>query len=190
MVDDNLRGDIFSYYKDAHKYLMDNGYQHEIDWCKNLTTFQNCDPDLFLQEYIWCVVNAGMKEQVARKIYCRFMKTFDLETIGHKGKRAAIETSLGTYTSWFSTSKQLKTDWDRIQYFQTFPWIGKITKYHLARNVGIDCVKPDRHLVRLAERFGYTTPLEMCEDIQKQNPMERLGTIDVVLWRYCNLIGG
>jgi len=65
---------------------------------------------------------------------------------------------------------------------------GPITKYHLARNLGVDCVKPDRHLARLAERFGYGTPDAMCRAIQDELG-GRLGTIDAVLWRYCNLRG-
>lgn len=38
----------------------------------------------------------------------------------------------------------------------------------------------------LAARFGYTSPDTLCRAIQAEVGM-RLGTIDFVLWRYCNL---
>jgi hypothetical protein len=151
-----------------------------------MTTFDKCTPEQFFNEYVWCVLNAGMKEQVARKIYERFMSMGNLETVGHLGKRAAIKRGLEEYPQWF---RLLQSVPDKIEYLETLPWIGKITKYHLARNIGIDCVKPDRHLVKLAKSFGYETPLKMCEDIQRNVPYERLGTIDIILWRYCNLQG-
>ncbi|MDP2797892.1 MAG: hypothetical protein Q8N94_10340 [Methanoregula sp.] len=128
-----------------------------------------------------------MKEQVARKIYERFMDQKDPETVGHLGKRKAIQKASKEYVQWFG---ELKCAKDPIEYLQTLPYIGKITKYHLARNIGIDCVKPDRHLVRLAENFGFDTPNQMCVEIQKTFSDERLGTIDVVLWRYSNLTSG
>ena len=76
---------------------------------------------------------------------------------------------------------------------ETLPWIGPITKYHLARNLGIDVAKPDRHLVRLAKRFGYnesTGVQQMCEELAERT-RDRIGVVDVVLWRYANLkVGG
>jgi len=51
---------------------------------------------------------------------------------------------------------------------------------------------PPGHLVRLAARFGYASPDALCRAIQVEGmippgPELRLGTIDLVLWRYCNL---
>jgi endonuclease III len=124
-----------------------------------------------------------MKEQVARKIFDRFFEKMDLDQIKHGGKRNAINEAIYQYEDWFD---QLKRSEDKIEYLDSLPWIGPITKYHLARNIGIDTVKPDRHLVRLAKRYGYNSPLELCKEIQKTIP-ESLGVIDLILWRYCNL---
>ena len=181
-------GDIYTHYLVAYKRVVDAGYQEEIEWCRRMATFEECTPERFFSEYVWCVLNAGMKEQVARKIYVRFQQAWDISVVGHLGKRAAIKTGIETHLAWF---RILQNHNDRIEYLQSLPWIGPITKYHLARNIGIDCVKPDRHLVRLAAHFGFPSPLEMCIEIQKHtDPQERLGTIDVILWRDCNLRGG
>jgi hypothetical protein len=179
--------DYFAHYQRAYNRVVTAGYQNEINWCRDMTSFDACTPENFFNEYVWCVLNAGMKEQVARKIYDRFMTMGDLTTIGHLGKRAAIARGIVEHGCWF---RILQGSNDKIEYLQTLPWIGPITKYHLARNIGIDCVKPDRHLVRLAQYYGFDSPLKMCEEIQRFVPYERLGTIDVVLWRDCNLKGG
>lgn len=178
--------DIYNHYLRAHNRVVSAGYQSEINWCRDMTDISACTAEKFFEQYVWCVLNAGMKEQVAAKIYARYFETQNPETIGHLGKRAAIEEGAREYAWWF---EELKTNSDKIEYLQSLPWIGPITKYHLARNIGIDCVKPDRHLVRLAKYYGFDSPLKMCEEIQRFVPYERLGTIDVILWRDCNLRG-
>jgi len=178
------------------------GYGDEAAWAENIKPLEKQTYETFVGEYVWVVLNAGMKEQVARGIYDRFwaaMKAYPAtgspyEVIGHYGKRKAIrEMMLRHHTVLW----ELQNAADPVAYLETLPWIGPITKYHLARNLGIDVVKPDRHLVRLAERFGFASPLEMCQAIQADLATlvephlrpDRLGTIDVVLWRYCNLGG-
>ena len=179
--------DVLNYFSQALEYVRTNGYEKEVEWCRNIPPSEDCTAETFFEEYVWCVLNAGMKEQVARKIYERFMEHKDPSAIKHLGKRAAIEQGMKKDIQWLG---ELKCANDKIEYLQSLPYIGKITKYHLARNIGIDCVKPDRHLVRLAEKFGFDTPYHMCVEIQKTFSDERLGTIDLVLWRYCNLTSG
>lgn len=174
-----------SLFCDAYAYVSENGYDREVSWAETLKPLADQDAETFFCEYIWCVLNAGMREQVARGIFKRFMESRDPVTIRHLSKRAAVEQGLKNYSEWFA---DLLTAEDKLAYLESLPWIGPVTKYHLARNVGIDCVKPDRHLVRLAESFGYDTPDDMCRAIQSEVG-GRLGVIDVVLWRYCNLRG-
>ena len=176
---------VVDYYLDAYSYVLETGYGRESAWCEALKPLEQQDSEAFLWEYIWVVLNAGMKEQIARKIYERVDASHDPDVIGHPGKRAAVKRAFREYETWFAAL--LATD-DKIAFLESLPWIGPITKYHLARNIGIDCVKPDRHLVRLAERFGYPSPDALCREIQKELG-GRIGAIDVVLWRYCNLTG-
>ena len=141
--------------------------------------------DFFLQ-YVYVVLNAGMKNQIAEKIFRRFYENgFNTKLIGHLGKRKAIEEAKNKYEDWFRILCQMN---NKIDYLESLPWIGAITKFHLARNLGIDCAKPDRHLVRLAERFGFSDAQKMCCCLAEEFGM-RVGTVDVVLWRYCNVFG-
>lgn len=215
---------IIEFYKEAKQFCIEQGYQWEIELVYN-RTWEQAQPDHFFAEYCFVVFNAGMKNQVAQKIYEKFMatmnmelhgstmqdtadlriKSLDVSVIGHKGKREAIRTAMSEYQRWFkelqdiTPKKQrfyevllLKTAHKRtinevrVAYLETLPWIGKITKYHLARNLGIDVAKPDRHLVRLSEKFGFRDVHEMCEYISK-NSDERVGVVDLVLWRSLNL---
>ena len=176
--------DIFEYYKQAQDRVISAGYQDEIDRIRDLPKFEECTADQFFGEYVWCVLSAGMREQTVQKIWDNYFEKRDSLVIGHLGKRKAIVAGSKKYVQWF---KELRSSKDPIEYLQTLPYIGKTTKYHLARNIGIDCVKPDRHMVRLSDYFGFENPLEMCLEIQKHIPDEKLGIIDLILWRYCNL---
>lgn len=174
---------ILVFFYDAYTSIIDSGYGSEIDYIDSIKPIEKQDPYTFFLEYIWVVLNAGMKEQVARKIYERYIENFDISIIRHPSKKRAIEGMMGDYHKKFN---ELMESDNKVDYLESFSWIGPITKYHLARNIGIDTVKPDRHLVRLAEMFRFDNPSTMCKAIQKDNGT-KLGTIDVILWRYCNL---
>ena len=146
----------------------------------------------FLEQYVFVVLACYWKEQYAYRLFQQFMENRDLELIHNAHKRAAIAQALLCYQEWLTKIKSFARMGPgyAVEYIDELPMMGPTTKYHLARNIGIDCVKPDRHLLRLAKRFGYANPLKMCQAIQQEiGNSEKLGTIDVVLWRWCNLYG-
>lgn len=181
------------FYEDARKKIIELGYDREITWAENVN-FEDQTPHDLMREYVWVVVNSGMKNQVAERIFKRF-SVEGIDAITHKGKKDAIKQMFEPvgkdrkprYQLVFEKLKELN-DVEKIEYFEKLKWIGGITKYHLAKNLGIDCAKPDRHLVRLAEKFGYENVQDLCMDISKDTG-DRVGVIDVVLWRYANLFG-
>lgn len=178
--------EVVDFYFKAKQYCIEKGFGGEIESVRE-RRFEDMDAEDFFLHYVYVVLNSGMRNQVAERIYYSFLeKHLDLNTIGHKGKREAIREAKTNYTRWFG---ELKAAEDKIEYLRGLPWIGDITAHHLARNLCIvDTVKPDRHLTKLARQFGYSTPIEMCRAIQSQTN-ERLGIIDLILWRYSNLTG-
>lgn len=161
------------------------GYGGEIEWVEE-RRFSD-DPELFLSEYIYVVLNAGMREQVARVIFERIMEALGagkpLSTVfGNRLKVVAIEKMVREYRSVFESFKAAH---DPLAFLEGLPFIGGITKYHLARNLGFDYVKPDRHLTRIAANYN-TTVHELCRVLALESG-ERIGTVDVVLWRAANL---
>lgn len=172
-------------YMDLKERVIKNGYAAEIDWSDSIKPCRSASK--FLDEYIWVVINAGMKEQVGRKIFGRIQEAIQTdiplaEVFGHKGKVAAIEKMLQSYNEKFAGFQDAK---DKLAYLESLPWVGKITKYHLAKNLGLDVVKPDRHLVRIAKTFGVSC-VEMCEKLSQQTS-DKLVTVDTVIWRAANL---
>ena len=161
------------------------GYSREIDWARSLVPCLNAGE--FTLEAIWVIINAGMKAQVARNIEQRIYRAIDRgepinSAFGHEGKVKAIEYIIENHQRLFDEYLAAQ---DKLVYLETLPWIGPITKYHLAKNLGLDMVKPDRHLVRIA-RKEEKTPLELCKEIS-QLTGDRLALVDTVLWRAANL---
>jgi len=165
--------------------VIDAGYGKEIVWQESLKPCDNAND--FCYEYIWVVISAGMKNQIARQIFERIHETL-LSGKGagsvfhHQGKVTAIDAMWHTYRQKFQAYQEAD---DKLEYLKSLPWIGDITKYHLAKNLGMDVVKPDRHLVRIAKSY-HTTPLELCQRLS-QETRYRIGTVDLILWRAANL---
>ena len=172
-------------YKKLKQGVIEAGYSDEIAWVQDRSIVE--DADIFMYEYIFVVLTTGFKEQVARGIFLDLKIAIDKgqpisSVVRHKQKAKAIE--------WIMRSKHtafagFKASTNPLEYLEGLPFIGPVTKYHLARNLGLDFVKPDRHLVRIAHKYGLT-PHTMCENLARETG-ERIGTIDVVIWRAANL---
>lgn len=168
-------------YKKAYGICVNSGYLEEIEYTRKIPPFNKMTRESFISQYVWVVLNTGMKEQIARKIYDKFMSSYNFDVIRHQQKREAILKVCADMDKYFIGIVGLED-------LEQLPFIGPITKYHLARNLGMDVAKPDRHLVRLAEHHGYTNVQKFCKDIGNI-VNERIGVVDVVLWRACNLVG-
>lgn len=155
----------------------------DIAWAEAVALPSNAEDFAF--EAIWVICNSGMKYAVARLIEGRVLAAIREgrpigEVFGHKGKAAAMEGVWRDREVLFNGFLQAQ---DKLVYLAALPWIGNITKYHLAKNCGIDCAKPDIHLQRLADRER-TTVHDLCARIAKETGY-RIGTVDLVLWRAC-----
>lgn len=178
--------EILTFYKKAIDFVLNTKYKKEFEDV-NKRHFSDCTAEKFLSQYAYVVINAGMKNQVAEKIFERLCKD-GIETLNHKDKKKAIMQVSENYKQIFEQLQKITGDLGKIEFLKQLPWIGDITKYHLARNLGIDCAKPDRHLFRLAEKYGFANTHEMCDYIASHTG-DRIGSIDVILWRYINLNG-
>ncbi|WP_143750512.1 hypothetical protein [Mesorhizobium sp. WSM4308] len=155
----------------------------DIAWSQSITP--PTDPDDFALEAIFVICNSGMKNTVARRIFekCRdelFRGGNARNVFGHLGKATAINDIWNGRADLFT---RYMAAIDKLEFCASLPWIGNITKYHLAKNFGADVAKPDVHLQRLADREG-TTAQALCERLAKETGW-RTATIDVVLWRAC-----
>jgi len=172
---------IKPYYQDIKDKVLKAGFTDEIKWASEIKLCN--DSTDFAFEAIWVICNSGMKYKIASQIYESILTAISsntpIETVfNHKGKVKAIKYILEFRRTIFQTFLEAE---DKISYLETLPYIGKITKYHLARNLGLDVCKPDRHLERIATSFS-TTPAQLCEKLSRETG-DRIGVVDIVLWR-------
>lgn len=156
------------------------GFENEIVWSNNIQPPKNQGE--FFWEYVYVVLNSGMKQQVARKIFDKVRSEVDFNLIGHPKKRECVCKVAGNLTKIWEEYKKSK---DKFEYISKMPYMGPIIRYHLAKNFGLDVIKPDRHLVRIAKIYK-TTPQQLCEDISKATG-DKIVVVDTVIWRAANL---
>jgi hypothetical protein len=200
VLDGQLRN-LIQHYLQARTWIRSSPFARELEWQTSLRS-SHITESQFLCEYSWVVLNSGFRESVVRKhfdyislCYCDWESAAAITRLGP----VCVECALSVFGNRRKLQALLYTarlvdqrgfDWLRVQLeaddfavLQTLPFIGQVTKRHLAKNLGLNVAKPDRHLVRLAERFGYATVHGMCEDVSKYCG-DSISVADLVLWRF------
>lgn len=173
-------------YQAIRESVIAAGYVGDIEWAQSVKEPNNADD--FAGEVIWVILCSGMKEQVARIIQGRVWtaikagKPVKGNVLGKSGKADAIDTIWRDRVTLFAAFQSAN---DKVEFGLSLPWIGNITKWHLAKNLGVDCAKPDIHLVRVASHYS-TTPHNLCAALSVASG-DRIATVDLVIWRACNL---
>ncbi|MBX3553898.1 MAG: hypothetical protein KF697_15720 [Pseudolabrys sp.] len=157
-----------------------------IIWQEGVRPPTDCDE--FAREAIFVICNSGMKHTVARGIFDRVMRAIArgasaAEAFGHPGKAAAIDHIWENRSKLLGEFLSQALDDARLEYLGKLPWIGSVTKFHLAKNFGVDVAKPDVHLVRLARAVGKPVN-ELCRELAEQSGY-RIATVDLILWFAC-----
>jgi hypothetical protein len=136
-------------------------------------------------EAIYVICNSGMSNQTALTIFDRCMAAleagYSAKTVyRHPGKAAAIDTIWERRRALF---RQFRSTNDIIDFCAKLPWLGPITKFHLAKNLGVAVAQPDVHLNRLASAEGDNAQV-LCKRLASETGY-RAATIDLILWRAC-----
>lgn len=194
---------IDSYLKAKNEVCL-AGYIEEIEWQKKVSV-SSLNETSFLQEATWVILNSGMRESVIRSHFPKISKAFEywvsadyilknqnniqvktLSIFNHKGKIEAV----------FSIAKKIKEIGflnfknellaSPIEFLSKLPYMGPATSRHLAKNLGIDYSKPDRHLNRIAKVAGFKDTEELCLTINEYTS-DSISEIDIVLWRFATI---
>jgi hypothetical protein len=163
--------------------LWQTGYGEGIEWSENIP--EPIHADAFAREAVYVICNSGFRNSVAVPIVERIMKALKAgrsaaTEFGHAGKHQAIDHVWAERKALFAG--YLDAD-DKVAFLLALPWIGKVTVYHLIKNLGGDYPKPDVHMERLARR-DRTTTRKLCARLARQTGY-RVATIDTILWRAC-----
>ncbi|TPK87047.1 hypothetical protein FJ936_06780 [Mesorhizobium sp. B2-4-13] len=108
-------------------------------------------------------------------------KAFEVgETFGHPGKRKAINKVMSNRSEFFQSFKLAWANGpaEVIEFCETLPYVGGITKYHLAKNLGVDVAKPDVWLERVAVSSG--EPVQELRARLSQLAGDSVSTVDYV----------
>lgn len=159
------------------------GFQHDIDWSQSVGSPET--PEVLAQEAIFVICNSGMRHTVAQQIYRRVMHALHVgvdprEVFRHPGKSKAIT---GIWERRSELLAAFRAADDKVAWCGELHWVGQITKWHLAKNLGVDCAKPDRWLVRLAAASGESVDA-LCRRLH-EGTGDRIATVDYILWRAC-----
>lgn len=195
---------LLAAYMTAKENVIEAGFAAEIDWQQRLDFDDITEQDL-LRESAWVILSAGMRETVVRVKFSAISRAFldwvsaraimhrseqcrqsSLSVFAHEGKTEAIlfVAMIVSRMGFDKVRNHIKKE--GVDYLQTFPYLGPATAFHLAKNLGLNEVKPDRHLVRISERAGYSSADAMCKDIAEVVG-DKEAVVDVVLWRYATL---
>lgn len=180
-------------------------YKSEIDYIRN-TSFDDLTPEQFFTEYVWVVHATGFNAKVVGKLMPRLMEAYGdfrdlaradeelrgvlavcnnpqkakaVKLMAEKLDEALLDPGWGRYK---------RSDLSSPELLRRLHFIGPVTCYHLARNIGLlEFVKPDLHLVRMAAKWGYADCREMCSEIRSRHAELHgeflpLGIVDLILW--------
>lgn len=170
--------------------------------------FADVTPEHFFREYIWVVHATGFKASVVGRFMPRLTAAYgpwnDLakEALGPVLDRAkavvnnpqkiravhamAVSMAEGIGSrGWGAYKQESLSDPGKLA---KLPYIGKVTCFHIGRNIGLlDCVKPDLHLIRMAEHWGFKDCVEMCKAVQPDGVP--LGIVDLAFWYAASTFG-
>jgi hypothetical protein len=163
--------------------LVARGHQAVIDWSENIAPPDTAEE--FAEAAIYVICNSGMRVTIGAVIADKCIDAVkagqsSCALYGHTGKCQAIDDIWQRRQGLFEAFQSSE---DPIATLQQLPWIGPVTRYHLAKNLGFDVAKPDVHLERLARRDRTTTGA-LCQRLARQTGY-RIATIDTILWRAC-----
>jgi hypothetical protein len=190
------------FFKKASVYVETAHLTGEIEWQRG-RRFLEFDESALLRESAWVILCSGFREATIRKVFDHISLSFcDWESSQSIVDSAAAcrMTALGSFNNKrkidaiLEIARRINTEGfdvtrDRIQSqpiveLQKFPYIGPITAWHLAKNLGLQIAKPDRHLLKLSNSLGYGEDVhKLCASISQASG-ELVSVVDLILWRY------
>lgn len=187
----------------AKNFINENGYAEEALLHDSISYDEICERE-FLNEAAWVILNSGMRESIIRKIYPSISEAFCHWDIPEllKNEPRCKKKALGAFNNIkkieaiFFIAKdiqarginQVKSDIKSqgIAKIQDYPFMGKATSFHFAKNIGIETAKPDRHLLRIARAAGYCSPELLCQEIAYETG-EKVSVVDLIFWRFATI---
>lgn len=185
----------------AWKAVTQSPVSAEIAWQRTVLPEHFTETDL-LREAAWVILCGGFREATVRRVFDHVsLCFFDWSSAAEITEVAA--SCITAACAVFNNRRKLSAivnvarRIERVGFAELkhriigepvielrhFPYIGDVTVWHLAKNLGFDVAKPDRHLIRLARRHGFGDAHALCSALSHATG-EPVRVVDLVLWRY------
>ena len=197
-------GDLAGIYLSMKEFVIGAGYDHEIDWQEETDIARTTETE-FLREAAWVVLSSGFRETIVRAKFPGVSEAFldwcsaerisacrescerqAMSVFGNRRKICAIGKIVRMVAEDGYEVVKWRVRQGGAKYLREMPFMGPVTSYHLAKNIGIAVAKPDRHLMRMACASGRGSAMEMCEEVAKIVG-DATDVVDLVFWRYATL---
>ncbi len=194
-----------AYFRDALAFALEF-YPEQLEAFSKVK-FEEVTPRHFFVEYAWVVHATGFSAKQVGKMMDRLIPLYEdfvafskledtelsevLAVCNNPQKVKAVRNAAKLVRGGIDAFGWVKYRADHLstpELLQKLPYVGPVTCFHLARNIGLlECVKPDLHLVRMAEHWGYEDPMEMCRAVRPSGMP--LGIVDLILWYSASTFG-
>jgi len=173
----------------------------ELSWQATRELRHITESDL-LRESAWVILCSGFREAIVRRYFPYLSICFcEWESAAAICHNATVcrETAMSCFKNIRKIDAIVKTAFlvhevgfetfrdqiihDPVSALRRLPYIGDVTGFHLAKNLGAEVAKPDRHLVRCAVSFGFEDVQVLCSMLAAETG-DSVSVVDLVLWRY------
>jgi hypothetical protein len=201
-IDDGIK----NYFSQAREFVQ-RFYPDEIEYFSSIK-FDDITPEFYFREYVWVVHATGFSAHAVGSFINRLTEAYgnwkQLAVCDESTMLKRVCAVVNNPKKILSVYKMAKlmldrvntSNWNEYKYnylstpelLQKLPYIGKVTCFHLARNIGLlEYVKPDLHLVRLAKHWGFKNCDDMCKFVQPKDMP--LGIVDLIFWYAASTFG-
>lgn len=191
-------------YLEAKAAVLMAGFAEEIVLQENAGSVPLTESRL-LEEHAWVTISTGMREAIVRRKFPMISSCFfewQSAALIHESALSCFHAAVRVFnhpqkiqaiidTATFIAAKGFEVVATEIRTapltaLRQLPYIGPVTVYHLAKNIGTEVAKPDRHLVRIAQACGYNDVQEFCGLISSFTG-DAISVVDLVLWRWATI---
>lgn len=188
-------------YLDVKAAVLAAGYDSEIEWQEARTARDVTEKDI-LREAAWVILSAGLSVKAVESVFTEVSRAYcewdldellsaDLADVERRAlSRFGNEGKIRAITAFCLNLRQIGRDalvqaleGEGAPYLAGFDFLGPATSHHLAKNLGVQVAKPDRHLTRIAAKLGWEEPQAMCEAVATLTG-DTVAVVDIVFWRF------
>jgi hypothetical protein len=185
----------------ASAYMAHDDRSGEVEWQRQVSLDNFTETD-FLREAAWVILCSGFRERLVRRVFDHISLCFcDWESASsileadptcrnaamasfrNAAKLSAIVGSALHVQRWGFVAFKQAVLVDPVGELRRLSHIGPVTVWHLAKNLGLDVAKPDRHLARLSRVLGFNDADHFCGVVARASGEQRK-VVDLIVWRY------